>query len=311
MAYERRRLTRASGNGGLSHLKVDAPTDAVATIAAAIDVVASRIIDDAVAGSDRPRRDVIADRGGLAAVRVDALLQMAEQTLAAAPAAAERGDVGRLQLVVDTDTLAEIADGEDGDGGECTLGGERIAPEVARRWACDIRASVVVDHEGHGCDEGHETRVLNRRLRRALHRRDRGMCRFPGCGAESWLHAHHIIHWANGGPTDLDNLVLLCGHHHSAVHEGGWSVALAEGAVVWSDPDGTPTTVEPLDGDAGAVRSDVQPDRVAASAIASIWHRDPLDFGFAVSVIAEHCLRVRAMADVPAGTQVDGEPRSG
>jgi hypothetical protein len=39
-----------------------------------------------------------------------------------------------------------------------------------------------------------------------------------------WLHAHHILHWADGGPTDADNLMLLCGYHHRLVHERGWSV---------------------------------------------------------------------------------------
>ncbi|MDW3220918.1 MAG: DUF222 domain-containing protein [Acidimicrobiales bacterium] len=293
-ALERRRCVRGDGNRGTGTLRIEAPRDMIDTIAAAVEVVATRIIDEAVSGSDRRRTEVIAERGGLAAVRVDALLQIAEQALAAAPAAAERGDVGRLSLVVDTETLSAIAD-EPSDG-VCTLGGQAVDPEIARRWACDIRSSVVIDHEGHGCDEGRETRVLNRRLRRALLRRDHGSCRFPGCGVNSWLHAHHIIHWADHGPTELANLVSLCGFHHRLVHEGGWTVELTAGGVAWRDPDGESLITPPLAGSA----SDIPPTSTAPAA--GRWHRDGLDFHFAVAVVTEHCLRARARAGVPAGT---------
>ncbi len=68
-AFERRRCVRSEGNGGTSRLKVDMPTDMVATIAAAVEVVATQMVDEAVSGSDRPRREVIAERGGLGAIR--------------------------------------------------------------------------------------------------------------------------------------------------------------------------------------------------------------------------------------------------
>jgi hypothetical protein len=60
-------------------------------------------------------------------------------------------------------------------------------------------------------------------LRRALEVRDRG-CTFPGC-ALRFTDGHHIVHWADGGPTDLDNLVMLCGTHHRFIHEGGWRIS--------------------------------------------------------------------------------------
>ncbi|HEX4519924.1 MAG TPA: HNH endonuclease signature motif containing protein [Gaiellaceae bacterium] len=60
-------------------------------------------------------------------------------------------------------------------------------------------------------------------LRRALKARD-GCCRFPGCRNTRSLHSHHVQHWAHGGPTELENLILLCRRHHRLVHEGGWTL---------------------------------------------------------------------------------------
>jgi hypothetical protein len=71
-------------------------------------------------------------------------------------------------------------------------------------------------------DVGRRTRTVPPAIRTALVVRDRG-CAFPGCDRPpSWTDAHHLEHWADGGPTALDNLVLLCRRHHRAVHEGGW-----------------------------------------------------------------------------------------
>jgi hypothetical protein len=65
-----------------------------------------------------------------------------------------------------------------------------------------------------------------------------GGCRFPGCAEHRYVEAHHVRHWADGGPTDLANLVLLCWRHHHALHEGGYTLALEAGAVTVSRPDG-------------------------------------------------------------------------
>ena len=76
-------------------------------------------------------------------------------------------------------------------------------------------------------DVGRRTRTIPPALRRALDVRDGG-CRFPGCGLR-FTEAHHIEHWADGGVTKLDNLLLLCRHHHRLVHEEGWRVAWVSG----------------------------------------------------------------------------------
>jgi 5-methylcytosine-specific restriction endonuclease McrA len=85
-------------------------------------------------------------------------------------------------------------------------------------------------------------------MRRAVILRDGG-CAFPGCGRPArWCQAHHIWHWSHGGPTALDNLVLLCAHHHNVVHHHGWQVHLDTNRLPvftpppWIDPDQTPRT---------------------------------------------------------------------
>jgi hypothetical protein len=120
---------------------------------------------------------------------------------------------------------------DDGEGG-CELDdGSALAAETARRLACD--ASLV--------QNGRKTRAIAPALRRALRARDRG-CQFPGCENRRFLNGHHVHHWAQGGPTTLENLVLLCRHHHRLVHEGGWQV---DEQLRFYDPRGRPFPAVP------------------------------------------------------------------
>jgi hypothetical protein len=72
----------------------------------------------------------------------------------------------------------------------------------------------------------------------ALAARDKG-CAFPGCDRPpGWTDVHHVIPWRTGGRTDLDNLILLCRHHHRLVHEGGWTAASRhDDRVEYRDPN--------------------------------------------------------------------------
>src|SRR5205807_7352824 len=89
---------------------------------------------------------------------------------------------------------------------------------------------------GKGCevlDLGRTQRLPNRAQRRALMARDGG-CRIPGCPERRYVEAHHVVHWIDGGPTDLDNLVLLCWRHHRMVHEGGWQLIKGDEGQIMS-----------------------------------------------------------------------------
>ena len=81
--------------------------------------------------------------------------------------------------------------------------------------------------DGSVHDVGRKTRTIPPALRRALEARDRG-CRFPGCGLR-FTDAHHVRHWADGGETKLENLVLLCRFHHRLVHEEGYTLHFPQG----------------------------------------------------------------------------------
>ena len=119
--------------------------------------------------------------------------------------------------------------------------GTRVSPETSRRICCDAGVSEVrLDAEGHPLDVGRRRRTIPPALRRALELRDRG-CRFPGCPVRHFTAGHHVRHWAEGGETKLDNLLLLCGHHHRLVHEGGWTVRWqSRGNPIFFDPRGGP-----------------------------------------------------------------------
>ena len=85
---------------------------------------------------------------------------------------------------------------------------------------------------------GRSSRDPSPQMLRALRRRDSG-CRFPGCGTRAFTKAHHIRWWTKKGPTDMDNLVLLCSFHHTCVHELGWSLTLkTDNTVRFYRPDG-------------------------------------------------------------------------
>jgi hypothetical protein len=124
------------------------------------------------------------------------------------------------QVVVHVD--AEALRGHDA-GMSALENGVRVSAETSRRLACDATRVIVVHGKtGQAIDVRSRARLVSPALRRELEDRDRG-CRFPGCNA-TWCDAHHIKHWADGGTTSLDNLVLLCAKHHRAVHEEKHSI---------------------------------------------------------------------------------------
>jgi hypothetical protein len=113
-----------------------------------------------------------------------------------------------------------------------------LLSDAERRYlTCDATAEVWFEHHGEVIGAGRTTRLISRRLRRALEHRDR-TCAVPGCGATRGLHAHHLQHWEDGGPTELANLVLLCPYHHRLHHRGAITITGPAHALTVTDHDG-------------------------------------------------------------------------
>ena len=118
-----------------------------------------------------------------------------------------------------------------------------LSRTTSRQLACDcILTAIVIDETGNPINLARTARTVTATQKRALTARDHG-CAFPGCGKPAaWTEGHHIRHWADGGPTDLNNLVLLCGFHHRLIHHSDWEVFIADDNHPWFIP---PASVDP------------------------------------------------------------------
>src|SRR5713226_333744 len=150
--------------------------------------------------------------------RADAAVEMARRQLDGGQLPAVGGQRPHLAVSVDMATLSK----EPGSMAAELEWSQPIPAETARRLACDAAITPIIDGEAD-----HTSRVVPGATRRALVARDKA-CRFPGCDCPpAWTDAHHVKHWADGGATTLDNLILLCRRHHRLVHEEGWTLELA------------------------------------------------------------------------------------
>jgi hypothetical protein len=115
-------------------------------------------------------------------------------------------------------------------------GGGAMNAHSARRIACDSKVMrAVPGAKSEMLNIGRSARTIPNSIRRALILRDKG-CASPGCDKRPrQCHGHHAVHWADGGDTCLDNLVLLCGEHHRVVHHGNWAVTIVGGRPVFGD----------------------------------------------------------------------------
>lgn len=202
------------------------PSDQGAVIVTALDRIADRVPDILEVDNGHTPADVSIDIR-----RADALYALASARLA------NDQDADRATVVVRA-PLAALS-GHDERGCEID-NGPVVHAQTARRMSCDGRIEFELHNDlGAVVGIGRSDRKPPAWMKRALKQRDRG-CTFPGCESKRFLHAHHIQHWTQGGPTDLNNLVLVCTFHHKLVHEYGWVVELGEepGVTRWFRPGG-------------------------------------------------------------------------
>jgi hypothetical protein len=129
------------------------------------------------------------------------------------------GAVPRLTLTMGYDDLKKRS------GFAVTETGEHLSATTIRRICCDANViPAVLGTNSEVLDVGRTQRLVTAAIWKALVARDQH-CRFPHCNRPPLMsHAHHIQHWADGGATSLDNMILLCGHHHRLIHAGPWTI---------------------------------------------------------------------------------------
>jgi hypothetical protein len=166
--------------------------------------------------------------------RADALGEICRQWLDRSERPNVGGERPHLTVTVDGASLAKEGSAELDHAGPVPSG-------TARRIACDASVMrVVMSARSEPLDVGRRTPVIPPSMRRAVIVRDRH-CRFPGCDRpQTWCDAHHVLHWADGGQTALQTLLLMCRRHHRMVHRpGGFTLELLDGRPVFRRPDGS------------------------------------------------------------------------
>lgn len=207
--YDHRYLHLSQTLDGVFYLDARLDAEGGATLRTALNALEPSAIDE---------------RSG-AMRRADALVEMARRQLDAGTLPEVAGQKPHLSVIASAATLAKAPGAPAAD----LEWSQPITADAARRLACDSAMTrVLLGPSSEPIDVGRCTRTIPPALRRALVVRDRG-CRFPGCDRPAdWCDGHHLVHWMDGGETNLSNTCLLCRRHHRFVHELGWR-------LVWGD----------------------------------------------------------------------------
>ncbi|MEU0094337.1 DUF222 domain-containing protein [Kribbella sp. NPDC006257] len=184
----------------------------------------------------RPALDGERDPRTLEKRQADALSDVLSVAAAAGELPGHGGIKPHITITIDYDELKNKGRDATGD----LHFGDRLSAAAVRRLACDAEViPVVLGSESEPLDVGRGQRYVTKAMWRVLARRDKGcvVCGMP----PRYSHAHHIIHWIDGGPTSVENLVFLCGVHHTAVHHGHYTITITKGKVhvtrpSWADP---------------------------------------------------------------------------
>lgn len=179
----------------------------------------------------------------------DALEAMARHALDDGVGGSERSTRPHISVLVPVQALAPDGGTAAGLGAVGTSEhGTPLSMETVRQLLCDAAIRrVVVAPEGRPLDVGRATRSWSGAQRVASAAVDGG-CRGPSCDRPfAWTYLHHIDWWSEGGHTDIDRGIPLCGHCHRLVHDHEWHVDLdaATRIATWTSPAGRTTTTYP------------------------------------------------------------------
>ena len=219
---QRRRLGRAlhksTGPAGMSTYRV------------ILDAEGAAVIDAALAALSAPVKgpDGELDPRPAATRRADALLEVVRRSVSS-PGEQPRTEKAQVIVTIPLDHLVEQC-----RGAGLTMTGELLSPAVVRRMACDARIiPMVLGSRGEVLDIGYGDRFFTPVQRKAVWHRDH-QCTFPGCTVPAqWAEVHHVQWWSRGGPSDLSNAALLCGRHHTLVHQRDLTATVTDTGVTW------------------------------------------------------------------------------
>jgi hypothetical protein len=167
--------------------------------------------------------------------------------------------------------------------------GPGLPDALVQRLLCDGRVRTLLVKDENVLDVGRSHRLVTRKQYRALVKRHGGCCAHPGCPNTTKLHAHHVIPWLVGGPTNLDNLILLCERHHVALHDGAYRIRkLGKGAFRFETPDGVDLE-HPIESTAPGdlPRLEDEHPELEPTAATTKWDGQRMQRDYAVSVIAQ------------------------
>ncbi len=271
---------------GMMRLTAKLPSEDAAIVMKAIEsITGGRRLPDAASEVKDPAEDPWAAR------RADALVAMCENVVAGgANELVSSGATRQVVVHVDAGVLMDEA-----PDGRCYIeGGAAVSADTARRIACDSEIIVATERDGLPIDVSPKKRFPSNRLRRFLDARDR-FCLFPACGAPAHrCQAHHVQHWSDGGPTNRDNLILLCNFHHHRLHDGGYGIRKSETGIVFETHDGHVIGArdpEPLAGGKGA--------RFHHETARAEWGGAAMDFDHTIFVLAHNSQLAEARAAPP------------
>jgi Domain of unknown function (DUF222)/HNH endonuclease len=210
-AHERRHVAYSWDDDGTLALRARLAPEEGAIVLRALDAARDELNNARREGGRDGAGEPLEVRASARPSNADALVALAEASLASDASTRSGGDAHQVIVHLDTNESARLDDGP------------AIAHETARRILCDASLVAIAERDSEPLTVGRKTRSVPGAIRRALRERDGG-CRFPGCSNRRFTDAHHIHHWADGGETSAANMVLLCRPHHRLLHEGGFSI---------------------------------------------------------------------------------------
>ncbi|MGH3587024.1 MAG: DUF222 domain-containing protein [Pseudonocardia sp.] len=214
----------------------------------------------------------------LAARRADALLALVHGS-----ADEESGPVverGNAQVVIHFDTTT---------GTSRIAGGPEIPAATAERLSCDARVQILLDDKTNNrMYMGRARRLATPSQIAALIARDGERCLFPGCTHTRHLQCHHVLSWLFGGPTDIDNLLLICAFHHGTIHDHGYQIYRVSDRWEFRRPDGTPIPAPtPLSGNTESLIEMNTHDqiRITENTLTPHWGGERLDLDIVLAAL--------------------------